>query len=135
MRFALLEAKLALASIIRKYNLSPSSKTQEPLELDPTTAIAYVKHGLYIKAEQRIWKYVIFIVSIIHTICSKFNKLDKMKWYHNHITILRHLMHNLHCKLVLCTHTVFFSMFLIKRLCCLVKDFSLINITDRQRYR
>ena len=65
MRFALLEAKLALASIIRKYNLSPSSKTQEPLELDPTTAIAYVKHGLYIKAEQRIWKYVIVVVSSV----------------------------------------------------------------------
>ena len=53
MRFALLEAKLALANIVRKYNLLPNPKTKEPLELDPTPVIAYVKHGLYIKVEKR----------------------------------------------------------------------------------
>ena len=52
MRFALLEAKLALATIIRKFNLVPSAKTQEPLELDPYSGIAYVKHGLYVHAEK-----------------------------------------------------------------------------------
>ena len=53
MRFALLEAKLALANMVRRYNLIPSLKTQEPLELDPRTSIAYVKHGLYMKIEKR----------------------------------------------------------------------------------
>ena len=53
MRFALLEAKLALANIVRKYTLIPSNKTVQPLELDPVTAIAYVKNGLYINVEKR----------------------------------------------------------------------------------
>lgn len=52
MRFALLEAKLALANIVRNYNLIPSEKTKEPLELDPKAAIGYVKGGLFIKAEK-----------------------------------------------------------------------------------
>ena len=52
-RFALLEAKLALANIVRSYTLLPSSKTIEPLELDPNTQIAYVKNGLYIHVEKR----------------------------------------------------------------------------------
>ena len=53
MRFALSEAKLSLANIIRKYNLLPNPKTKEPLEWDPTPVIAYVKHGLYINVEKR----------------------------------------------------------------------------------
>jgi cytochrome P450 family 6 len=52
MRFALLEAKLALANIVRKFVLLPSEKTKEPLELDPHASIAYVKNGLYVKAEK-----------------------------------------------------------------------------------
>lgn len=52
MRFALLEAKLALANIVRRFSLLPSEKTKEPLELDPTAAITYVKNGLHIKAEK-----------------------------------------------------------------------------------
>ena len=52
MRFALLEAKLGLASIVRKFNLLPSPKTTEPLQYDPVSGIAYVKGGLHIKAEK-----------------------------------------------------------------------------------
>ncbi len=52
MRFALLEAKLALANIVKRYNLLPSPKTKEPLELDPLSGIAYVKGGLFLKAEK-----------------------------------------------------------------------------------
>ena len=52
MRFALLEAKLALASIFQKFNLLPSEKTKEPVEYDPMAAIAYVKNGLYVKLEK-----------------------------------------------------------------------------------
>ena len=53
MRFALLEAKLALANIVRKFTLLPSEKTKEPLVLDPKAAIAYPKDGIYVKLEKR----------------------------------------------------------------------------------
>ena len=53
MRFALLEAKLALSNIVRKFNLIPSTKTNEPLDTDPKSAIAYPKRRLYIKVEKR----------------------------------------------------------------------------------
>ena len=53
MRFALMEAKLGLANIVRKYNLTPNPKTKEPLEDDPSTIITYVKNGLYINFEER----------------------------------------------------------------------------------
>ena len=52
MRFALMEAKLALANIVRRYNLTPSEKTKEPLKLDPKSGIAYIKDGLHIKVEK-----------------------------------------------------------------------------------
>ena len=53
MRFALLEAKLALANIVRKFVLKPSSKTTEPIVLDPKTAFAYPKDGLFINVQRR----------------------------------------------------------------------------------
>ena len=51
MRFALIEAKLALAKIVRKFNILPSPKTTEPLDMDPRNAISYPKGGLYVKLE------------------------------------------------------------------------------------
>ena len=48
-----MEAKLGLANIVRRYNLLPSGKTLEPLQLDPKAQIAYVKGGLHIKVERR----------------------------------------------------------------------------------
>ena len=53
MRFALMEAKLGLANIVRRFNLLPCNKTVEPLQLDPQSGIAYVKDGLHIKVERR----------------------------------------------------------------------------------
>ena len=53
MRFALMEAKLGLANVVRRYTLLPSDKTVEPLQLDPQSGIAYVKDGLHIKVERR----------------------------------------------------------------------------------
>ena len=52
MRFALLEAKLAIANIIKKFKLVLSSKTSEPMTLDPKCIFKYPKNGLYLKAEQ-----------------------------------------------------------------------------------
>lgn len=54
MRFAVMEAKIALANLVRNFNLLPSEKTKEPLELDPSSAIAYAKGGLYINVEKRV---------------------------------------------------------------------------------
>ena len=48
-----MEAKLGLANVVRRYTLLPSDKTVEPLQLDPQSGIAYVKHGLHIKVEKR----------------------------------------------------------------------------------
>ena len=53
MRFALLETKLAVSNIVRKFNLIPSFKTKEPSETDPKGAVAYPRLGLYIKVEKR----------------------------------------------------------------------------------
>jgi len=53
MRFALLEIKIALAAIIRRFKLVRSDKTQEPLQIDVTSQLAYVKGGLWVKAEER----------------------------------------------------------------------------------
>ena len=53
MRFALLEAKLALANIVRRYILHPSTKTVEPYILDPKSGISYVKDGLFVQLEKR----------------------------------------------------------------------------------
>ena len=53
MRFALLEAKLALASIIQRFHLMLSEKTAEVLEQDPATIMPYAKGGLHLKLERR----------------------------------------------------------------------------------
>ena len=54
MRFGILESKLLLANVVRRYNLVLSEKTPDPLELDPLAAITYVKVGLFIKLEKRV---------------------------------------------------------------------------------
>jgi len=53
MRFAMLEAKLAMARILKNYVLKPSPKTQEPIRCDPIYAVSYIKGGLHIKIEKR----------------------------------------------------------------------------------
>ena len=53
MRFAMLEAKLAMARILKSYVLKPSPKTQEPIRCDPIYAVSYIKGGLHIKIEKR----------------------------------------------------------------------------------
>ena len=53
MRFALLEAKLALANIVRRYILHPSTRMVEPYILDPKSGISYVKDGLFVQLEKR----------------------------------------------------------------------------------
>ena len=90
--------------------------------------------------EKIIVTNIIVIVSVSHTIrpiCSKFNKLDK---------VISQSLHNFqaHCaQFALQTCFVYtnsiFSLFLMKKIVLLSEkddaDFSLINISDRQRYR
>ena len=53
MRFAMLEAKVALANIVKNFELKPSKRTQEPFVLDPSSfIIAYPKNGLHITAKK-----------------------------------------------------------------------------------
>ena len=51
MRFALVEAKVAMALALRKVKFLPSCKTPEPLLTDPTSQLGYIKGGVWGKVE------------------------------------------------------------------------------------
>ena len=53
MRFALLEAKMALASIVRGFELVPCPQTPEKVTLDPASMIATPKEEIWIKLKRR----------------------------------------------------------------------------------
>ena len=52
-RFALLEAKVALASVVHQFDLNVCSKTVEKIELDPKSALSGNVGGLWVKAVPR----------------------------------------------------------------------------------
>ena len=52
MRFAVLESKLALATIVRQFTILPSEKTLEPLTLDPKQGMNYPKGGIHLNLEK-----------------------------------------------------------------------------------
>eukprot|EP00092_Neocalanus_flemingeri_P027017 GFUD01029298.1.p1 GENE.GFUD01029298.1~~GFUD01029298.1.p1 ORF type:complete len:533 (-),score=113.68 GFUD01029298.1:42-1544(-) len=56
MRFALLEAKVGLAAVLRKFSFERCEKTVDEPELDPTSTLGYVKDGLWAKVKQRYIK-------------------------------------------------------------------------------
>jgi len=53
MRFALLEAKVALVALCRKFTFLPSTKTQEPLVQDPSEQLLWPIGGLWVRLERR----------------------------------------------------------------------------------
>ena len=53
MRFALLEAKVAIAMVMHKFNFLPSRKNPEKMKLDPTYFFGYIRNGLYANIELR----------------------------------------------------------------------------------
>ena len=53
MRFALLNAKVAVLSVLRRFSFTPGTKTEEPLHLDPDDALGWVKGGLWVRVEHR----------------------------------------------------------------------------------
>lgn len=52
MRFALLESRLAIAMIIKSFNLTLNSKTPTKLEWDPSDFQMIIKGGIYLNAEE-----------------------------------------------------------------------------------
>ena len=53
MRFALLEAKVAVTAVWRKFSFLPGTKTIEPLVLDPGSILGWAKGGLWAKVVER----------------------------------------------------------------------------------
>ena len=53
MRFALLEAKVAVMSVMKKFSFKPGPKTKIPLELDGESQLDWVKGGLRANNEAR----------------------------------------------------------------------------------
>ena len=53
MRFALLEAKIGVMAVMRKFTFTPGTKTKEPLELDPQQQLGWVKGGLWANIKRR----------------------------------------------------------------------------------
>jgi hypothetical protein len=53
MRFAQLEVKVAVLSVLRKYSFTQGTKTMEPLVLDAESALAWAKGGLWARLEVR----------------------------------------------------------------------------------
>ena len=53
MRFALLEAKVAVAMMMRKYTFLPSTKNPAQLKIDPNGALGWIEGGLWSKISTR----------------------------------------------------------------------------------
>jgi len=53
MRFALLEAKIAVLEVWRRFSFMGGNKTLEPLVLDPTSQLGWVKGGLWSGVKER----------------------------------------------------------------------------------
>merc|ERR1712107_914338 len=53
MRFALLEAKVALLAVCRRFTFLAGTKTKEPLRQDPNSQIAWPKGGIWVNMRRR----------------------------------------------------------------------------------
>ena len=53
MRFALLESKMALATVMRNFNFVKCEKTVDVIVQDPVKVLGANKEGLWIRAEAR----------------------------------------------------------------------------------
>ena len=53
MRFALLEAKVAVMEVLHNYSFIYSNKNPEILQVDPQSQLGYIKGGLYAKIQRR----------------------------------------------------------------------------------
>jgi len=53
MRFALLEAKIGVMAVMRRFSFAPGTKTKEPLEMDAQNQLAWPKGGLWANIRRR----------------------------------------------------------------------------------
>ena len=53
MRFAMLEAKLGMAALLRKFTFSKCAETAKTLDLDPLSILAAPKDGLWLQVVER----------------------------------------------------------------------------------
>ena len=53
MRFALLEAKVAIMMMMRKVSFEPGTKTKLPLHMDPNEQLAFPLGGLWANVKKR----------------------------------------------------------------------------------
>merc|ERR1712203_624068 len=53
MRFALLEAKVALLAVCRRFTFLPGTKMKEPLRQDPNSQLGWPKGGIWVNVERR----------------------------------------------------------------------------------
>jgi len=53
MRFALLEAKVAILTTWRRFSFVPGTKTQEPMVMEPNSTLGYTKGGVWAKVVKR----------------------------------------------------------------------------------
>ena len=53
MRFALLEIKVAVIKILKRYAILPSEQTKEPVCLDASSIVTYAKDGLFLTLQRR----------------------------------------------------------------------------------
>jgi len=54
MRFALIEAKMAVANFLREFKVSPCSKTEVPLKLEKGNGLIKAVNGVFVKVEKRV---------------------------------------------------------------------------------
>ena len=53
MRFAMLEAKVAIIEVLSKYTFLSSEKNPKVLEIDPSSQLGYIKGGLHARIKRR----------------------------------------------------------------------------------
>jgi len=53
MRFALLEAKVALLAVCRRFTFLPGTKMKEPLRQDPNSQLGWPKGGIWVNVQRR----------------------------------------------------------------------------------
>ncbi len=53
MRFALYEAKMALAATVHNYRFIKTAKTPKTIEFDPAASLSASKHPLWVKVKRR----------------------------------------------------------------------------------
>lgn len=59
MRFALLQTKVGLASLLSKHSFHVCKKTPVPLKLDPRTIITSAAGGMWLKIVKRVWNFIL----------------------------------------------------------------------------